>query len=308
MSPTVLLRRGALTFLAIVTLAPPASIEGRWDLAVETPKGPRPSWLEVRHSGLATLVGEFVGIVGSARPISKVTWDDGKFRFAIPPQWEPGTGDLVVEGQLQNDALSGTFTLPDGKQLRWTGRRAPTLRRNAPPTWGTPIPLFNGRDLTGWRTLQGESQWRVEGGVLRNLKGGGNLVSNREFTDFKLHVEVRYPKDGNSGVYLRGRYELQVVDMPGPEPTIDGLGSIYGFLRPVEYAAHGPGEWHALDVTLVGRTVTVAVNGRTVINEREIPGPTGGALDSDEGTPGPIFLQGDHGPVEYRNLVLTPAR
>jgi len=121
-------------------------------------------------------------------------------------------------------------------------------------------------------------------------------------------VEFRYPPAGNSGVYLRGRYEVQIEDSPGPEPVIGGLGAVYGFIVPNENAARRPGEWQTYDIELVGRLLTVVLNGHTVISVQSIPGPTGGALDSDEGLPGPIFLQGDHGPIEYRNIVLTPAR
>ena len=109
-------------------------------------------------------------------------------------------------------------------------------------------------------------------------------------------------------MYLRGRYELQIVDTPQGSTALDSLGSVYGHIAPSQWAGKGAGEWQTYDVTLVGRTVTVVLNGKTIICEREIPGVTGGALDSDEGAPGPILLQGDHGPVEYRNIVITPAK
>ena len=108
-------------------------------------------------------------------------------------------------------------------------------------------------------------------------------------------------------MYLRGRYEVQIADTSG-EPASDTLGAVYGFLAPSEQAGKGPDDWQSLDITLVGRRITVAVNGRTVVCDREIPGITGGALDSDEGAPGPLLLQGDHGAVEFRNLTLVPAR
>jgi len=88
----------------------------------------------------------------------------------------------------------------------------------------------------------------------------------------------------------------------------DLLGSVYGFLSPSEIANKKADEWQSYDITLIGRMVTVVLNGKTVICNQEIPGITGGALDSDEGAPGPLMLQGDHGVIEYRNIVLTPAR
>lgn len=133
-------------------------------------------------------------------------------------------------------------------------------------------------------------------------------MSDLTFNDFKLHIEFRYPKGSNSGVYLRGRYEVQIIDSKGMEPSKDLLGALYGFISPSDMMAKEAGEWQSYDITLIGRMVTLSVNGKTVICNAEIPGITGGAINSKEGEPGPILLQGDHGPVEFRNIVLTPAR
>ena len=133
-------------------------------------------------------------------------------------------------------------------------------------------------------------------------------MTDETFTDFKLHIEFRYPKGSNSGVYLRGRYEVQIEDSRGLEPSKDQLGAVYGFLSPSDMVAKEAGEWQSYDITLVGRMVKVVANGKTVICNQEIPGITGGALDSKEGEPGPIYIQGDHGPIEFRNIILTPAK
>ena len=284
----------------------PAPIEGRWDITMKLAGKDHPAWLEVRHSGTETLVGQFVSSGGSARPVARVEFTAGQMRFAVPPQWEKGKNDFQFEGQLQGDAMSGTMTLPDGERGTWTAVRAPSLRREREPVWGQPIPLLSSNSLTGWKVL-GENQWQVAGGVLRNTKSGGNLMTERTFTDFKLHLEFRYPAGSNSGVYLRGRYEVQIADSTGAEPSIDELGSIYGFVAPT-FRATQAGQWQTFDITLVGRRVTVALNGKTIICDREIPGITGGAIDSREGEPGPLLLQGDHGPVEYRNITVTPAK
>jgi hypothetical protein len=286
--------------------APPPVI-GRWDLTVRGPGGDRSAWLEVRHSGVQTLVGQFVGTSGSARPISQVEFKDGALRFAIPPQWERVDGSLVVVGRLAGDRLEGTMTLGNGQPVEWTGVRAPSLRRAAAPQWDAPVRLLNGRDLTGWHA-DGANEWEAPDGVLRNRKSGGNLVTDRRFEDFKLHLEFRYPKGGNSGVYLRGRYEVQIADLEGDGTDVGGLGAIYGFLAPNQPAALKPGDWQMFDITLVGRLVTVVLNGKTIIASSEIPGITGAALDSKEGEPGPLLLQGDHGPIEFRNIVVTPAK
>ncbi len=285
----------------------PPPILGRWDLTVHGPRGDRSAWLEVRHSGVQTLVGQFVGTSGSARPISHVEFKDGELRFTIPPQWERVDGNLVVVGRLDGDRLKGTMRLASGEPVEWSGVRAPSLRRAGPPKWDAPVRLFNGRDLAGWHAT-GANEWEALGGVLHNKKSGGNLVTDRVFDDFKLHLEFRYPKGGNSGVYLRGRYEVQIADVAGDETAPDALGSIYGFLGPNQPAAGKPGDWQMFDITLVGRLVTIVLNGKTVIASAPIPGITGAALDSKEGEPGPLLLQGDHGPIDFRNIIVTPAK
>ncbi len=283
-----------------------SSIEGRWNITVDVDGKKFPSWLEVQHSGLHMLVGHFVGISGSARPISRVNFKDGKMSFSIPPQWEEENSDLSVEGLLDGNKLSGSMTFSNGKTYNWIGSRAPFLRGKSEPVWGKPIHLFDGTTLKGWHAM-GENQWKAEAGILRSPKSGANLVTDKSFSDFKLHIEFRYPKGSNSGVYLRGRYEVQIMDSEGLEPSKGLMGAIYGFIAPNEMVAKAAGEWQTYDITLVGRMVTVVANGKTIICNQEIPGITGGALDSNEGEPGPLLIQGDHGAVDYRNIILTPA-
>jgi hypothetical protein len=283
------------------------TIEGRWDMTITIAGKELPSWLEVRHSGTHRLIGQYVGASGSARPISKVNFSGGKMSFTIPPQWEPEDNDIVVEGTLQDDKLTGTIIASDGKTYNWVGVRAPSLWRTTPPVWGQPIKLFDGKNMNSWHAM-GENQWVVEDGILRSPKSGSNLVSNERFTDFKLHIEFKYPKGSNSGIYLRGRYEVQVSDNKGSAPLPDYFSAIYGFIAPTEMVAKDPGEWQSYDITLVGRIVTVVANGKTVICGQAIPGITGGAMDSKEGEPGSIMIQGDHGAVDYRNIIITPAK
>ena len=285
------------------------SLLGRWDLVVQRGTQTSPSWLEVERSGTATLVGQFVGSGGSARPIARIEFTENTFRFAIPPQWESNPRDITFEGRLEGDRITGSMTMGDGQQMRWSGTRAPSLRRAGPPAWGEPITLFNGNSLDGWQPVgRRDNEWSAVGGILQNAKSGANLVTVQKFDDFKLHLEFRVPKGANSGVYLRGRYELQIDDAAGLEPSSHHLGGVYGFIAPSENVARAAGEWQSIDVTLVGRMLTYQLNGTTVICNREIPGITGGALDSTEADPGPLLLQGDHGPVDYRNIVITPAK
>jgi hypothetical protein len=281
---------------------------GRWDLVVQRGERTAPSWLEVERSGRTTLVGQFVGSGGSARPIARIEFTDGTFRFSIPPQWESNPDDIVFVGRLDGDRITGSMTMGDGQKLTWTGTRAPSLRRSGQPQWGEAVALLSGNSLEGWHTVgRGDNQWAVVSGVLQNAKSGANLATDRKFEDFKLHLEFRVPKGANSGVYLRGRYELQIDDSAGLDPSSHHLGGVYGFIAPSQNVARAAGEWQSMDLSLVGRMLNYDLNGTTIICNREIPGITGGALDSAEGEPGPLLLQGDHGPVEFRNIVITPA-
>jgi hypothetical protein len=305
---------GALLLL-LSTSASPAKDEkaspiiGRWDLTVQGKESDFPSWLEVRLSGRTTLVGSFVGQFGSARPISRVQFEGGELSFSVPPQWEHRKDDLRFDGRLEQGVLRGTTTDERGQRLTWTGRLAPALKRAQPPRWGEPLNLFNGRDLTGWkpRSTSVRNGWMVRDGLLVNAQPGNDLLTEQKFTDFRIQAEFRYPKGSNSGIYLRGRYEMQIEDNYGEEPDSHKIGGIYGFLNPCINAGKKPGEWQTVDVTLVGRVVTVVLNGERVIDRQTIPGITGGALESDEGSPGPVLLQGDHGPIEFRRVTLTPA-
>ena len=214
---------------------------------------------------------------------------------------------MEFEGTIQGDSLVGTVKGADGKTQNWSGHRAPFLHKDKVPVWGTPIKLFSGANLNGWHAM-GENQWVVEKGVLKSPHSGANLVTDKKFQDFKLHIEFRCPAGSNSGVYLRGRYEVQIMDSKGQLPQRDLMGAIYGFISPSEMAAKAAGEWQAYDITLIGRMVSIVANGKQIICNQEIPGITGGALDSNEELPGPLYIQGDHGPIEYRNIVITPAR
>ncbi|NGM73830.1 DUF1080 domain-containing protein [Sphingobacterium sp. SGL-16] len=282
-------------------------IIGRWDLTVEKDGKQVPSWLEVKLSGFSTLVGYYVADAGSARPVSHIKFENGKFSFEVPTQWEDGTGLIKVEGSLEGGKLKGKIISNKGNEYTYEGEKAPYLVRTAEGKLGTPIELFNGKDLTGWKTSSDDNQWEVKDGILINKKAGANLISDQTFEDFKLEVEFKYAKDGNSGIYLRGRYEVQIEDSPlDRHPGSLYFSGVYGFLTPSEIVTNGPDQWNKYEITLKGRMVTVVVNGKTVISNQEIPGITGGALNSKEGEPGPIYLQGDHTGVEFRKIKITP--
>lgn len=280
-------------------------LEGRWNLTISQGGKELPSWLEIRHSGNKTLTGRFVYAFGSARPIAEIMLREGRFSFSIPPQWEPGNSNMDFEGSLDGENLKGTMVYTDGKTYAWEGMRAPDLEYINHPSWGAPIALFNGIDLTGWEAI-GENQWIVESGVLKSPKSGANLVSLQKFKNFKLHAEFRYPEGSNSGIYLRGRYEVQIMDTKGLPPSDVYFGGVYGFLTPNDMVAKAAGEWQTFDITLIGRRVSIIANGARIVNDQIIPGMTGGALDNKEAEAGPLLIQGDHGPVEFRSIVVIP--
>ena len=280
-------------------------LEGKWNLTIDQEGEKLPSWLEIRHSGTNTLIGRFTYAFGSARPVAEVEKHGDLFSFTIPPQWEPGASNMEFEGKIVGDRLEGTMIYVDGKTYNWTATKSPILPYYTNPKEGKTIELFNGKNLKGW-TMKPGNQWAVFDGILTSAKPGVNLISEEKFKDFKLHAEFRYPEGSNSGLYLRGRYEVQIADNIGLEPSSIYFGGIYGLLTPNENAAMKAGEWQTFDITLIGRRVTIIANGKTVISNQNIDSMTGGALDNNEAEAGPIMIQGDHGAVEFNKLEITP--
>jgi hypothetical protein len=282
---------------------------GRWDLTVKASNREYPSWLELTDDH-GKLAAQFVGRWGNARPLPKAEISEDHLTFISPKEEEESKSDMVYRGKLSGETLSGTVNAPDGSTWMWTGKRAPALKSTESPKWGKPIALFNGKDLTGWTMSDPNTKnpWKVVNGNLVSPGHGGEIINDGKFQDFKLHVEFNCGPDSNSGVYLRGRYEVQVETNSIQEPPSHHMGGVYGFIAPSPELPRKPGEWQTYDITLIGRTVTVVQNGQTIIDKQEIPGLTGGALDSHEELPGPIYLQGsEDGHVAYRSIVITPA-
>jgi hypothetical protein len=217
-------------------------------------------------------------------------------------------GEMTWELDAKGGKLTGVQKR-GANTIELTGVRAPALKRSEPKAWTNPEPLFNGKDLAGWEPIgnPANSHWTVKEGLLLNEAHGANLRTTRTFDDFKVHYEVNCPDDGNSGFYLRGRYEVQIEYEPlTSNPPERRIGSIYGRITPKPELPRTPGQWETFDVTLVGRTVTVVRNGVTIIDRQEIEGITGGALDANEGEPGPFYIQGDHtGGLKFRNITVS---
>src|SRR5258708_173480 len=281
---------------------------GRWDLTLNATDREYPSWLELGQKG-GQLKAEMVGRWGNASPLPKVEIYTGRITSVDPKEGDDRPEDMVFEGTLAGKILSGTVNGPNGTTWKWTGQKAPSLKRSRAPKWGKPTPLFNGKDLTGWKMAgPGTTVWKVENGNLVSPGNGPELINDSKFEDFKLHVEFNCAANSNSGVYLRGRYEVQIETDSIEEPPSHHMGGVYGFLAPTPELPRKPGEWQSFDITLLGRWITVIQNGQTIIDNKEIPGITGGALDSHEELPGHIYLQGsEKAHVAYRITLITPA-
>lgn len=299
---------------------------GMWTLDID---GGSVGWLGVNETD-GYLDASLLWQGGSVLPVASVYFvDDNTLevtrvrdvnkaenrKFTVTQTWQ-----FVRKG----DKLTGVLTEPsrDGMSLvskkfkGWKLPDVPAAPDLSKVKFGEPIKLFNGKDLTGWRLInpQQANGFKVVDGALVNdpvneegkRVNFGNLRTDAEFGDFNLKLEVNVPEHSNSGVYLRGMYEIQVVDSYGKELDSHNMGGLYSRVAPTKAAEKKGGEWQTMDITLCDRHVTVILNGVKIIDNQPAYGPTGGAMQADVFKPGPIYLQGDHGKVSYRNMVLTP--
>ena len=315
--------------------SPAAPFVGRWALDLDYGNS-KAGWLEVRQEN-GYLDADILWRWGSVYPVDYTMIFNGNLllvngRDVVRKKDEAGKAlrtqhvvewrDVEMDGK---DKIRGTAIFPaeDGieyESVSFTGKRIPPPGK-APDLskirYGKTVELFNGRNLKGWELLEPNAHngWKVVDGVLENdpvQKEGeahiayGNLRTTDTFEDFNLSLEVNVPAGSNSGVYLRGIYEVQVMDSYGKDLDPHNMGALYSRITPSASAEKPAGEWQTMDITLYKRYLTVVLNGKTIINNQMVKGVTGGALSADEFTPGPIYLQGDHGKVSYRNLVLKP--
>ena len=292
---------------------------GRWDISVKGDSS-KAWWLEVSGAGTDNIKGKFVGAPGGQLDeVPKISVYEGELRFSFDRHYrrdpralprDQKTQKGLYYARLDNGKLKGTFEIEGdpASYLEWTGVRAPAINDRDDGTWkkGEPINLFDGHDLNGWQTASGHAPWSVKQGVLMNAPGSTDLVSDRKFWNFILHVEYRIGAGGNSGIGLRGRYEVQIIDDAGKPPSVHGNGAIYGRIAPAMNVSKDPGEWQTFEIRLVGRQVTIFLNAIRIIDRQTIDGLTAIAIDANESDTGPIVLQGDHGTVEFRKIVLYP--
>lgn len=302
----------SLAVLILLSASAPAAdkdFNGQWNIVAENARN-RTWWLEVKGAGTATISGWFVGAPGGqVDPLGKPKIVNGELTFTF-------VGDDVRQeyrARLENGKLAGTMeaTVKGEKRpaVPWTGIRAPKIKDKDDGQWkeGAPVDLFNGKNTSGWRKLRPNAPgWAVKNGALVNEPGASDIVSEKKFWNFVLRAEYKYSKGSNSGVGLRGRYEIQIYDNYGQPADVHGNGALYSRIAPSANASRPPGEWQQMEARLVGKTLTVKLNGTVIIDRKDVVGPTAIVMDANEDQPGPIVLQGDHGPIEFRKVEVIP--
>ena len=295
-----------LLLLAAASLpAADSAFNGRWDIDVVHESRHRAWWLEVTGAGTPEIKGRFIGFPGGdLNDIQKIWIDGGTLHFTF----DRGNIHQEYAARLAGKNLEGTFT-QGSQSLQWIGRRAPKINEQDDGSWreGKPVMLFNGKDLGGWHGIVPGKDlgWTVHDGLLSSTGGANNLETDAKYWNFKLHVEYRVGAHSNSGIGLRGRYEVQILEDKGRPIDRHSNGTLYSRILPVENVSKAAGEWQTYDIRLVGMNVSITSNGK-LITKGVIEGLTAIATDWDESKPGPITLQGDHGPVDFRSVVLTP--
>ena len=303
---------GVLLLSALPLAGADSDFNGRWDLT--TVNRPRAWWVELNGVGSPNASGKFVSAYGGdMNTIDAVVVENGELRFTIVNPGRNAKGPApVYRARLVNGKLEGTLETPgsSAEPIKWTGVRAPVIADKDDGSWkeGKPIELFNGKDLSGWKALNpaAEMKWNYKDGILCNAPPTTDLVSEQKFWNFKLHVDFRIVEHSNSGIGLRGRYEIQILEDYGKPPNSHSAGALYSRVPPSVNASKPAGEWQSYDIRLVGRTLNVIHNGVKVLDNVQVDGLTAIANNSDEGEPGPFIIQGDHSYVEIKSFLVTP--
>ena len=292
------MRLVALTLFAITLRA--ADFDGRWILTVKGDPRGRAWWLKVEGAK-----GEFIGAPGGQLdPIPKLTIAGDELRWEFQKNH--------YRAHLDGAKLVGSHEVDGQIRATFIGSRAPEIKDVDDGKWikQKPVELFNGQDMSGWRvTVPNRSleEWKVDGGVVKNGAGKApDIASAGKFWNFDLHIEFRVAHHSNSGVGLRGRYEVQIYGDHGEPVSKHSNGALYSRIAPAVNATLAPEAWQTFDIRFIGREVTVKLNGKTLIDKKDVEGYTAMATDPNEDQPGPIMLQGDHGPVEFRKVTVTP--
>ena len=293
---------------ATVCFAGVEDFNGRWNLRVTNEPRGRAWWLEVSGAGTPQVKGRFIGGPGGGMDDISAVRIEGSDLV-----WEVKRSDQHTgyRARLNGAELVGSRVMPATPRMEFAGKRAPAILEKDDGTWrpGSPVELFNGKDLAGFASASPGTvgiQWDVRDGILKNRENADDLRTKATYWNFQLHIEFRLAARSNSGIGLRGRYEVQVLDDAGRPPDKGSNGAIYSRIVPTENASKPAGEWQTFDITLIGREVSVVLNGKRIIDHKEIEGLTAMAHDPNEAEPGPIEVQGDHGAIEIRKMTLTP--
>jgi hypothetical protein len=302
----------AAALLLATSLAPTAigqgrsAFVGRWNLTGTGPDADHIYWLEVKDDA-GKLSGMFLNRGGSPVPLFVVKVENGDLIFQTGSAARPGP---EFHAHLAGTRLTGSVD-ENGHKVMWTGARPPVWPvsdANGSHSYGAAVSLFDGKSLGAWGVQDPRKPmgWSVADGIMTNGANANNLVSKAKFKDFKVQAEYKLGPDSNSGIYLRGRYELQVLGDFGKPPDVHSHMSIYGWVAPLANATRPYEEWNTVDAVIVGNRVTVLLNGQKVQDNATIQAITGGALDAEETAPGPIMIQGDHNKVWFRKVTVTP--
>ncbi len=299
-----------LSLWAIASLsAAAADFNGRWILNVQGDPRGRVWWLKIAGAGTPKIQGEFIGAPGGQLdPIPEITVQGNELVWKFQSATQPG----LYRARIESGKLTGNLDVAGKVTRTFSGSHAPEISDVDDGNWikQKRVELFNGRDLTGWRvTVPNRSldEWKIDGGSMRNGAGKApDIASEQKFWNFDLHIEFRVAHHSNSGVGLRGRYEVQIYGDQGEAPSKHSNGALYSRVAPALNATLAPEAWQSFDIRFIGRQVTVVLNGKKLIEKKDVEGYTAMATDPNEDQPGPLMLQGDHGPVEFRKVMVTP--
>jgi hypothetical protein len=294
---------------------------GKWNLTGTGADAAYVGWLEISQDG-NDLTGAFLNRGGAPAKLASAKVENGELVF----QGAPRRGGPGPEGRahIQGGQMTLAITNPaaantPARTINVVGVHPPqwpASDANAQHTFGTPVELFDGKSLDAFTLANPAKPWTIADGLAMNTtpsdpgKGrevrGSNLISKQKFQDYRIHAEYKLDNGSHSGIYWRGRYEMQVVGDMGTDPSVTSHMSVYGRVAPLVNASIPDGEWNVMDGVIVGNKISVTLNGKKVHDNSTLPGITGNALDANELEPGPVQIVGDDGKLWYRRITVTP--